>query len=230
MTSTLKWPLVTHRNEQTLIGWALLAVLAVWLLNGLYLPALGRMDLRLFWVADGLQWLALPVILLGLLAQKAGLRPRHYGLTSTGKNLWSLAGQSLMVFITAGLVFVVARNLSWRAFGPSPGNLQWTQVFPNGFAGVGMHIYAAVSAGLVESIFFIGLPWLLYCSVRQRRSELDFTSVVSAISAMTHWEHGRHIVIAAFFSHLVMCRWFLFWRTLWPVVLGHTMIDLAALL
>ncbi|MGQ0729334.1 hypothetical protein [Acidovorax sp.] len=228
MTAILKWPLVSNRNEQALIGWALLAVLAVWQLNGFYLPALGRLDARLFWAADGLQWLVLPAVLLGRLAHKAGLRPRHYGLASPGENLWPLAWQSLMVFITAGLVFVVARNLSWRVLGPSPGSFQWEQVFPHGLAGVGVQIYAAVSAGLVESIFSIGLPWLLWCSVRQHGSELHFTCAVSAIFALAHWEHGRHIVIAAFFSHFVMCRWFLLWRTLWPVVLGHTMIDLAA--
>ena len=133
-----------------------------------------------------------------------------------------------MVFVTAGLAFLVARNLSWRVLGPSPGSFQLVQLFPQGLAGVAVQIYAAVSAGLVESIFFIGLPWLWYMNARQHPSERHFTLAVSAIFALAHWEHGRHIVIAAFFSHLVMCRWFLLWRTLWPVVLGHTMIDLAA--
>lgn len=100
-------------------------------------------------------------------------------------------------------------------------------VFPRGLAGAAVQTYAAVSAGLVESIFFIGLPWLWYSSARQRPSELLFTLAVSAIFALAHWEHGRHGVIAAFFAHCVMCRWFLYWRTLWPVVLGHTLIDMA---
>jgi hypothetical protein len=203
-------------------------VLAVWQLNGLYLPALGRMGTLLFWVADGFQWLVLPAVLLGLLAHQAVLRPQHYGLTPPGKSLWPLAGRGLMVFISAGLVFLVARNLSWRVLGPSPGGFEWAQFFPQGLAGTAVQIYAAVSAGLVESIFFIGLPWLWYANARQHPSELHFTLAVSAIFALAHWEQGRHIVIAAFFSHLVMCRWFLLWRTLWPVVLGHTMIDLAA--
>ncbi|WP_462389702.1 CPBP family intramembrane glutamic endopeptidase [Acidovorax sp. Q11] len=170
----------------------------------------------------------LPTALLWLLAHKASLHPRRYGLAPPEKNLLPLAGQGLMVFVTAGLAFLMKRNLSWRVLGPSPGSFQLVQLFPQGLAGAALQIYAAVSAGLIESIFFIGLPWLLYASARQHPSEMRFTLCVSTIFALAHWEHGRHGVIAAFFAHGVMCRWFLHWRTLWPIVLGHTLIDLAA--
>ncbi|WP_153064278.1 type II CAAX prenyl endopeptidase Rce1 family protein [Acidovorax sp. ST3] len=228
MTTTFKRPIAIDTRQRALVAWALVPVLVVWQLNGLYLPALGHMGMSLFWVADGFQWLVLPTTLLGLLAHRAALRPQHYGLALTRKSPWPLAARGLAVFITAGLVFLVARNLSWRVLGPSLGSFEWAQFFPQGLPGTAVQIYAAVSAGLVESIFFIGLPWLWYMNARQHPSERHFTLAVSAIFALAHWEHGRHIVIAAFFSHLVMCRWFLLWRTLWPVVLGHTMIDLAA--
>ena len=228
MISTLKRPFFLTTRQQLLVGWSLIPVLLVWQLNGFYLPALRSRGAPIFWAVDGLQWIVLPALLLGLLAHKAALRPTHYGLVPLGKNLWPLAGQGLMVFVTAGLAFLVARNLSWRVLGPSPGSFQWVHLFPQGLAGAAVQIYAAVSAGLVESIFFIGLPWLLYASARQHPSERRFTLCVSTIFALAHWEHGRHGVIAAFFAHGVMCRWFLHWRTLWPVVLGHTMIDLAA--
>lgn len=228
MISTLKRPFILNARQKVLVGWSLIPVLLVWQLNGFYLPALGSRGVPTFWAVDGLQWIVLPALLLGLLAHKAALRPSHYGLVPLGKNLWPLTGQGLMVFVTAGLAFLVARNLSWRVLGPSPGSFQLVQLFPQGLAGAALQIYAAVSAGLVESIFFIGLPWLLYASARQHPSEMRFTLCVSTIFALAHWEHGRHGVIAAFFAHGVMCRWFLHWRTLWPVVLGHTLIDLAA--
>lgn len=227
MISTQKRPFALNTRQQVLVGWALLPALAVWQLNGFYLPVVGRGGALLFWAVDGVQWIVLPAVMLGLLAHSAALRPQHYGLALPEKNLWPLAGQGLMVFVTAGLVFLVARNLSWRVLGPSPGSFQLAQFFPQGLAGAAVRIYAAVSAGLVESIFFIGLPWLWYSSASQRPSELQFTIAVSAIFALAHWEHGRHGVIAAFFAHGVMCRWFLRWKTLWPVVLGHTLIDLA---
>lgn len=231
MISTLKRPLVLTTRQQLLVGWALIPVLLVWQFNGFYLPALGSRGNEgalIFWAVDRLQWIVLPALLLGLLAHKAALRPTHYGFVPLGKNLWPLAGQGLMVFVTAGLTFLVARNLSWRVLGPSPDSFQLEHLFPQGLAGAALQIYAAVSAGLVESIFFIGLPWLLYASARQHPSELRFSLTVSTIFALAHWEHGRHGVIAAFFAHWVMCRWFLHWRTLWPIVLGHALIDLAA--
>lgn len=221
-------PFALNTRHRALVGWALMPVLAVWQLNGFYLPVVGRGGTLLFWVVDGAQWIVLPAVLLGLLARKAALRPQHYGLAPPEKNFGPLVGRGFMVFVTAGLVFLVARNLSWRVFGPSPGSFQLTQFFPQGLAGVALQIYAAVSAGLVESIFFIGLPWVWYSSASQRPSEVLFTLAVSAIFALAHWEHGRHGVIAAYCAHCVMCRWFLHWRTLWPVVLGHTLIDLAA--
>lgn len=202
-------------------------MLAIWQLNGFYLALLGQMSPLLLWVADGIQWVLLPTTLLGLLAHKASLHPKNYGLASPGKNLWPLAGQGLMVFVTAGLVLLVARNLSWRVLGPSPGSFQLAQFFPQGLAGTAVQIYAAVSAGLVESIFFIGLPWLWYSNERKTPSLPQFTSAMSAIFGLAHWEQGQHAVIATFLSHLVLCRWFFHWRTLWPVVLGHTLIDLA---
>lgn len=134
-----------------------------------------------------------------------------------------------MVFVTAGLVFVVTRNLSWRVLGPSPGSFQLGLFFPLGLAGTALQLYAAISAGLVESIFFIGLPWLWYANTRTEPSKLHFMLALSAIFSIAHWEHGRHIVIAAFCLHLVLCKWFFQWNTLWPVVLGHTLIDLAIL-
>ncbi len=227
MIATLKWPCTLDTSQQTLVGWALVPVLVVWQLNGFYLPLLGHGEMLLFWVIDGLQWIVLPAAVLGLLAHRAALRPRHYGLAPPEKNLWPLAGQSLMVFATAGLVFLLARNLSWRVLGPSPVSFQLAQFLPQGLAGTVVQIYAAVSAGLVESIFFIGLPWLWVSSARPHASKRLFTFAVSTLFALAHWEHGRHGVIAAFFAHWVLCQWFLHWRTLWPVVLGHMLIDLA---
>lgn len=120
-------PFALNTRHRALVGWALMPVLAVWQLNGFYLPVVGRGGTLLFWVVDGAQWIVLPAVLLGLLARKAALRPQHYGLAPPEKNFGPLVGRGFMVFVTAGLVFLVARNLSWRVFGPSPGSFQLTQ-------------------------------------------------------------------------------------------------------
>jgi hypothetical protein len=229
LTAALKPRPLLSTDQQVLVGWALLSVFAVWQLNGFYLSAAGHAGALFFWAVDGCQWIVLPAAVLGLLAHKGSLRPKHYGLAPPGKTFWPIALQGLTVFITAGLVFVVARNLSWRVLGPSPGSFHLAHFFPHGLAGTALQLYAAISAGLVESIFFIGLPWLWYSNTREKPSTLHFMLTMSAIFALAHWEHGRHIVIAAFCVHLVLCKWFFRWNTLWPVVLGHTLIDLAVL-
>ena len=212
-----------------MVACALLPVLSVWQLNGFYLEALGRTSTPLFWLADAMQWVALPAVLLWLVSSKASLQPGHYGLDLPAMDFWPLALRTLMVFVTAGLAFVVARNLSWRVLGASAASFQLGHHFPSGLSGTVVWIYAAVSAGLMESIFFIGLPWLWYASAYQNPSEPYFTVAISAFFALAHWEQGMHIAMAAFFAHLVLCKWFFHWKTLWPVVLGHILIDLAVL-
>jgi hypothetical protein len=214
-------------RQQGVVACALLPVLAVWQANGVYLPALAQKGAHLFWMADLCQWVVLPMALLGLLAHTVSLRPSHYGLGIPGTGWRTLAWQAAAVFVTAGLAFLVARNLAWVVLRPPASPWPLAQMFPGGMAGAAVRTYAALSAGLVESIFFIGLPWLLYRSARAKPSRRWFTLLVSAIFALAHWEQGSHLVAAAFFAHLVLCTWFFHWRTLWPVVFGHSLVDLA---
>lgn len=218
---------IDHR-QQRVVACALLPVLAVWQANGLYLPTLAQGGMHLFWMADLCQWVVLPTALVWLLARAASLRPRHYGLAAPAMDWRILAWRALAVFVTAGLAFLVARNLAWTVIRPPASSWPLAQMFPGGLVGAAARAYAAVSAGLVESIFFIGLPWLLYASCRPRPSQQWFVLTVSAIFASTHWEQGGHLVVAAFFAHLVLCAWFFRWGTLWPVVFGHSMVDLAS--
>lgn len=217
------------QRQQRVVACALLPVLAVWQANGLYLPTLAQGGMHLFWMADLCQWVVLPTALVWLLARAASLRPSHYGLAAPAMDWQSLVWRALAVFVTAGLAFLVARNLAWTVLRPPASSWPLVQMFPGGLAGAAARAYAALSAGLVESIFFIGLPWLLYASCRPRPSPRWFVLAVSAIFASAHWEQGSHLVVAAFFAHLVLCAWFFRWGTLWPVVFGHSMVDLALL-
>nr|WP_229506747.1 CPBP family intramembrane glutamic endopeptidase [Pseudoduganella rivuli] len=89
-------------------------------------------------------------------------------------------------------------------------------------------IYSAVTAGIVESIFFIGLPWLLYRHVRAAPSRIAFALLATTVFAVAHWEQGPHVIIGAFFSNLVACFWYFLLGTLWPVAAGHILVDLVA--
>lgn len=207
----------------------LLPIMGVWLLNGWYLPMLASVDIRLLWAADVLQWVVLPTALLWPLAVAASISPRCYGLSNFRFRPKNLVLQSSAVFVTAGLAFVIMRNLAWRMCGPHAASFQIAPHFPDEWWGGLVRVYASVSAGLVESIFFIGIPWLLYASSSDSPSPHRFTVAISAVFALAHWEQGCAVATGAFFSHLTLCVWFLRWRTLWPVASGHALIDVISL-
>jgi len=127
-----------ERHQQSAIAWTLLPVIVIWQINGLYLPALAQVSVAAFWLADLCQWILLPSVLMTALAT---LR-------------WqSLMFGTLLVFLTMGLAFVGARNISWTRLGHPTGFFSFPGVFPSGLMGGVVWLYSAVTAGTVESIF-----------------------------------------------------------------------------
>jgi len=216
------------RRQQMATGLAVLPVVLIWQVNGIYLAALARIDALLFWAADVVQWIALPTILLIFLAKKASVFPKHYGLDTSDLRWQTLTLGTVGVSITAGLAFYLARNWAWQLFGQPTGFFTFPGVFPTGSLGTVIWFYSAITAGIVESIFYIGLPWLLYRNLKIKPSRISFALVASTVFAMAHWEQGPHIVTAALFFNLVACAWYFKLGSLWPIVAGHTLIDLLA--
>jgi len=216
------------KQQKSAIALALLPVLVIWQINGIYLAALAGISVSLFWLADFIQWIILPLALLVFLAKNASLLPKHYGLDTSTLRWQSAILETLAMFATAGLVFFVVRKLSWQLLNHPTGFFTFPGVSPGGLMGSFIWLYSAVTAGVVESVFFIGLPWLLYCNIRNHPSRATFMFIVSTIFSVAHWEQGLHIVVAAFCFHLVACAWFFKLNTLWPVAVGHTLIDMVA--
>ena len=214
------------RSQKIAIAAALLPVVVIWLVNGIYLAMLARISVTLFWLADFVQWIILPAILLWLLAKKASIFPRHYGLDTTAMRWDSLALRSLAVLCTAGLIYFASYKLSWQLLNHPSGYFTFPGVFPGGIMGTVVWLYSAATAGLIESIFFIGLPWLLYHNIRSDPSRIAFTLITSLVFALAHWEQGPHNIIAAFCFNLAACAWYFRLDTLWPLVAGHTLVDL----
>ena len=216
------------RKQQIAVGLALLPIAVIWQTNGVYLATLARISFSLFWAADFVQWIVLPALLLAFLAKRAKVLPKHYGLDSSCLRGQLAVVATIGVFITAGLAYFLSRSVAWQLLGEPSGFFTFPGVFPSGLMGMVVWLYSAVTAGVVESIFFIGLPWLLYHNLRRDPSQIVFALITSAIFATAHWEQGPHIVIAALFFNLTVCAWFFKLGTLWPVVVGHTLIDLMA--
>ena len=150
------------KQQNSSVALALLLVALIWQINGLYMEAFARISLPLFWLTDFIQWTVLPVVLLVFLAKKASILPKNYGFDTSTLRWQSPIFGTLAVFITGYLSFIWATYLAWQVFGQPTGFFSLTSVFPKGYWGIITWLYSSFSAGFVESIFFIGLPWLLY--------------------------------------------------------------------
>jgi hypothetical protein len=87
-------------------------------------------------------------------------------------------------------------------------------------------LYLALSAGIVESIFFIGLPWLGAGGAASNRSRILLALGMSIVFGIVHWEQGWHVVIAALASQCAAWFWFYRVRSLVVLAAAHAGVDL----
>lgn len=202
------------------------------LLNGFYNATLYRFDPALFWVADISLFVLAPASIVYWLAHSANIRPSHYGLrVPPSSGFESLVVSLLFAFVLAaayGISKYIVWIFTWQSY--IEPEFSYGAITPNGPTRLLLASYWAVTAGFVESIFYIGLPWYIWRHrlnlVQQRRL---FLWLSSAVFALVHWEQGLHNVIGAFVFGLVACL--LYWKVndLWPVVGAHMVIDLILL-
>lgn len=198
-------------------------------INGWYLPALADLGLHWFWLVDMLQWIFLPLGLMYALARR-GVRPVHYGFALPPQSGVLLAASTVLVVLTLALVYFGVRPWALQQFGAVPVTFQFEEVELTGFAGRVLWLYAGFTAGFVESIFYIGLPWLACLRWHQagvvRISPVLFSLLSTLVFASVHWEQGWAGVVAAFAFGLAACFWFFRLRNLWQIAVAHTVIDL----
>lgn len=208
------------------IAMILLIVAMVWGVNGVYLSYLSKFGPFVFWAADLMQWVFLPAASVWYLATKFGISPPQYGfnppIPKPAHFLWGAV--SVAAFYPA---FFWVRNYTWAALGMPGGFFTWNAEMPGGYAGTAVWIYSALTAGFVESAFFLGLPWLLW-SRHAAQGKLLFSLASSVVFAAVHWEQGPHVVAGAFAFGLAACVWYFRSQSLWPVAIGHTVVDLIA--
>jgi membrane protease YdiL (CAAX protease family) len=87
-------------------------------------------------------------------------------------------------------------------------------------------LYLAITAGIVEEIFFRGLPFL-YVIERFPAKIPTGTYVVTTalLFGAIHWENGGHEVVATFIYGVFAAAFYLKLRDLWPLIGAHALID-----
>ncbi len=199
------------------------------LLNGFYNGPLYRLAPPLFWLADLTLFVIAPTAVAYWLARLANVRPRHYGLNiPPNGGMESLVTSLLFAFVLVA-TYEAARYIGWLftwRWYVEP-DFSYGAITPNGPLRPIIAVYWALTAGLMESVFYIGLPWYIWrdrLGLAHRRRPFLWLSALAF--AAVHWEQGSHNVIGAFAFGFVACL--LYWKVsdLWPVVGAHVMTDI----
>lgn len=214
-------------NSVRTIGLTFIPIVGA-LLNGLYNGPLYREDPRLFWVADVIVFVIAPIIIAYWLARYAKIFPKDYGLRPSPYGGFESLAFSIFLAFVLFVICEAARNIgwifTWRWY-VEP-DFSYAKIAPVGSLKPLVALYWALSAGLTESVFYIGLPLYFWRNqhdlANRRRLSLW---VCATIFAVVHWEQGLHNVIAAFTFGFMACM--IYWKNneLWPIVGAHALID-----
>lgn len=199
------------------------------LLNGFYNGPLYRLDPALYWIADFILFVLAPLVIVSVLASSANISPKHYGLKLAGFGSIEVIATSIFFGLVLLAVYKLAQDLAWMLTWDlySFPDFSYGAAAPKGITRPFVALYWALSAGLTESIFYIGLPWYLWRNsfglARYRRTFIWASAIVFSAA---HWEQGAHGVFAAFAFGITACVFYLKINDLWPIVGAHTLIDL----
>jgi hypothetical protein len=187
--------------------------------------ALLECSVAAFWLQDIFHWVIVPGFAIFLLHRRWRVSPSDYGLPWPPPMAADLVGLSILVAGVQFLVWFVPRNVVGAIIrnrtlcSAMQSRITYSRV---------RQLDISLTAGAVESAFFIGLPWLAVRRLVKFPGKASFAIASSIHFALTHWEQGFHNVIATFFFGVIACAWYFKLRDLWPVVVAHTMIDLVA--
>jgi hypothetical protein len=195
-------------------------------LNGLFNESLFRVSPSALWAVDALFFVVFPILGIWFLARFARIRPAHYGLPFPPPRRRELAVSSVFLAALLCLAYYVPQKVVGGLWATVP-TFSYEQVIPSGWLRAPSVLYLAVTAGVTESMVYIGLPWLVWERLfgPGKRRAL-FVCLSSAIFASVHWESGLHNVVAALIFGLVACGLYLKLRDLWPILGAHIVVDL----
>jgi len=181
-----------------------------------------------FWLFKISLGSVLPLLAMWVLAKKFAISPQRYGLSFPPRMNWDLFGLSILVAATIAAAYLLAFKLAWVylwQYVELPA-ITYSQALPTGIWHLPAVLAISFDAGFCESVIFIGLPWLLFRdSCRSTTGKVAFAVVTSVIFGACHRGNGFHEVIAVTFFGLAAVFWFLKVRDLWPVVIGHGLVD-----
>jgi membrane protease YdiL (CAAX protease family) len=197
-------------------------------LNGLYNGYLSQFP-AWYWLVETFTWILLPSLLLWM-----GMRSGWFSTDDIGLHTRICGRRNIWLFVVTliGLSWLVAElslwsNLLARAIFPvNYGKLdfEYTDVIPAGGLGRFLALtHLALTAGIVEELYFRGLVRLLFSN--GAIGNLGFIVCSSVLFASIHWEGGVWVLTEALLFGLSTAVIYSITGNLWPLIIGHAWAD-----
>ena len=220
-------------------GWRgkLAALLAVgtlpFMANGFYQGALLAVPAA-FWASEVLLWVVLPLAVWHLTGRLGLATPRELGFSSGVGQGRHPRLRLLFLVLLAPLLLVPAYGLISNVGalipqGPPPSSFNWWAAQPPRSATalwLAVLVFQSLSAGLVEELYYRSLLRRLIPSTWP---VLAYMAISAALFGAVHWERGLVSVVRTTAFGLLAAGLYARWRNIWPLVAGHTAVDLVTL-
>jgi membrane protease YdiL (CAAX protease family) len=135
-------------------------------------------------------------------------------------------GLTIVLAVVLSLAYHFAQIIASVIIRPPETAPFFKSAAPDGLFRFPVVLYLAITAGIVEEIFFRGLP-LLYVIERFPAKIPTRTYVVTTalLFGSIHWENGGHEVVATFIYGVLAAAYYVKLRDLWPLIGAHALID-----
>lgn len=206
-----------------------LAALAIgtlpFIVNG-YVNSLVFKNPPLYWALELAYWVAIPTAVFWYAVRRGGFRFAEIGLSGEIRGRRNLALLVLLCAVFCPLDAILYKELyayfSTR-FPPSPVFAYESVVPEQGISRQVVAIYFALTAGIVEELYYRGLCFRIASFFP--RPVVLYLALSPLLFALIHWEGGMANVCATYAFGMIQAVAFLGMRNLWPLIAGHVYTD-----
>lgn len=216
------------RRQAVLV--AVFPFIALSLLNHFYTARLFSGGAALFWVADGVHFLMVPLLAWRFVLRPAGISAADCGLTRPATARGNGMAMGTTIFLALALVawtWPVSRVLG-LLFRDQCCTFTYQQAIPQAPEAAWLAcVYMAATAAVAEELAYRALPWVYAQAVVPKPGRRGvYVLATSTVFALAHSEQGVGGILGALWFGVVAARMYSHYRSLWPLVLGHFLFNL----
>ena len=198
-------------------------------LNGFFNGYLVYKSIALFWAAD-VMFSVLQIFCLWVLFVKYRIAPSDYGLSKPIYNFKPLHFMVITILISVILVFIsIYLTMAIDRWVPKTiAFFQWHDIVPRGIWHYPTLVYLCLTAAVFEEVIFKGMLLELFRKDEfTKKTGIAFVATSSFLFLISHWENGLSAIVYSFVFGVITASVYLKLRkNLWPLIIGHLIVDL----